>query len=138
MSALSAAQTPTRFRDGPHLEAVPTEPTGDGHLSNRKMDDPASRRFLREIGERVASRRQELGMKPEELALRIGVGAARLRQIETGSASLNKITALAEALDVDAYWLLHGVTEDQAGLGALVAQLRQQAQDLEAMLGDSQ
>lgn len=103
-------------------------------MSDRKLDDPAAIRFLEDVAARIVARRIELGMEPEALALRVGVGYPRLRQMESGKVSLKHITALAEALDVEPYWLLHGVTESQARIGELVEQLQRETQTLQELL----
>ena len=61
------------------------------------------------IGQKIKSRRQELGLTLEELGLRVGVGASTVRKWETNyikDMKSDKVQKLAEALGVTPAYLM--------------------------------
>lgn len=70
---------------------------------------------VRELGNRVRDRRDELGVNQQELATRAGLATSWLSALERSRRSrfeLPAILALAEALEMDAGDLLHGLKAD--------------------------
>jgi transcriptional regulator with XRE-family HTH domain len=67
----------------------------------------------REFGDRIRSRRADLGLSQEALADRAGLQRAYIGQLETGmrNVGLNNLARLARALDIDLGVLLEGIQE---------------------------
>jgi transcriptional regulator with XRE-family HTH domain len=65
---------------------------------------------LKEIGVRIRTRREDLGMTQEELGQRAELSKSRISEIEKGSSAANGLAYLgiAEALEVPVEWLLTG------------------------------
>jgi transcriptional regulator with XRE-family HTH domain len=76
---------------------------------------PDSRRpaspLVREFGDRIRARRDELGLSQEALAHRAGLQRAYIGQLETGmrSPGLETLAKLARALELDAADLVRGL-----------------------------
>jgi len=76
---------------------------------------PDSRRpaspLVREFGDRIRSRRDQLGLSQEALAHRAGLQRAYIGQLETGlrSPGLETVAKLARALELDAADLVRGL-----------------------------
>ena len=73
-----------------------------------KPTDPALREFHREVGARIRLAREAKGWRREDLALALGKGFKSVQNYESVRVPLELITELAEALDVEVRWLLHG------------------------------
>jgi transcriptional regulator with XRE-family HTH domain len=129
MSALRQTVEPSRFPS----TGLPSALADRCHsMSNRKPTDDAIREFYREVGLRIREAREAKGWRREDLALALGVGFKSVLNYETGKVTLGRITRLAEALDVDARWLLHGDTE----LPERVAALQDQVERIAALLAE--
>lgn len=78
---------------------------------------PDSRRpvspLVREFGDRIRSRRDELGLSQEALAHRAGLQRAYIGQLETGmrSPELETLAKLARGLEIDLGDLVAGLEE---------------------------
>jgi len=105
-------------------------------MAQRKLSDQASLEFFDEMSARIVDARRAKGWRTEDLAAALGLGYKATYNMEHGVVSMHNVTRLAQALDVDARWLLHGVTADQARLATVVEQLMRQTQDLRSLLGD--
>lgn len=67
--------------------------------------------LVREFGDRIRARRDELGLSQEALAHRAGLQRAYIGQLETGmrSPGLETLAKLARALELDAADLVRGL-----------------------------
>jgi len=88
--------------------------------------------FVRELGLHIRELRQNTGMSQEELALRAGLNAAHLGQIERGlkKPTIETINRIAEALEIPIVKLFHfkedvipSITQSSENLNKIVAQL---------------
>ena len=128
MSALSTPDARSSVRVGPYSK---TTLRATGRMSQRKRNDPAHDRFYRDLGGRIQFARESKGMSIEQLAVELDFVSSTVKNMERyGDVNLENVTALSEALDVEAHWLLHGLTEEQARLGERMAQL---AKDMKAV-----
>lgn len=118
MSALSHATQPDTVRSGRYLDAT-LRSAAKGHMSQRKLNDPAALEFFSEMASRIVEARARRGWRTEDLAAALGLGYSRTQQIERGMISMNQVTAIAEALGVEPHWLLHGAPLREQ-IGALV------------------
>ena len=116
MGALSAAVAPATFDSSAYLSALLEERT-QGRMPDR---DEANIRFRHATGERVMSRRRELGYNRDKLAALCGVTSQAVAKWEREGLPLDRLTAVAEVLEVSPEWLLHG---DSPRLADLHSQL---------------
>lgn len=133
MSALSEATQPDTFRSGRYLDTT-LRAAASGRVAQRKLNDPASLEFFREIGQRVVEARDRKGWGTEELAIAMGLKYPRMKQIERGVISMHQITQLAEVLDVEPRWLLHGTLDLHREIGVLVETQLALERDVRALL----
>lgn len=70
--------------------------------------------ITREFGDRMRARREEMGLSQEDLAGRCGLHRTYVGSVERGerNVSLINIVRIADALDVDAGWLVRRVGAD--------------------------
>lgn len=106
----------------------------EGPVSDRLMSMPPGERDprLREIGERIKSKRSALGLTQDQLASKCALSKSYLSELENGVASAAGLVYLrvAAALNVDISWLLTGAGATSAepparetAIPPLVAQL---------------
>lgn len=59
--------------------------------------------YIKLIGQNIVKRREELGMKQIDLAIKIGIEDSALRRIESGrtNPTVKTLYKIAQALDVD-------------------------------------
>ncbi len=120
MGALSAATAPATFDSSAYLGALLQERT-QGRMARDR--DPANEQFRRAVRERVRSRRSELGYSRDHMARVLGVTFQAYSKWEREGVPLERLTQLAEALDVTPQWLLHGDAPSLADLQAQVEEL---------------
>jgi len=92
--------------------------------------DPFYVMFRKEIGGRIRARRVELGMSESELANALDVPEGAISQWEQGSLPWDRISELAEVLDVSPEWIVHG----RDPIEVLLAELRAQMDEALALL----
>jgi len=127
-------------KDSPIANALLKKEKSDENREKKRYDLKASRR---KAGDRIRSRRKELGLTQTELANRAGVPTASVGSLEIGGRQLGTIVAgkLAPALEVDPLWLLYGEEEIPDSLGGRLLRTRQEQgitrKDLSARTGIS-
>jgi len=92
--------------------------------------DEANLRFRRATGERVMVRRRELGYNRDKLAALCGVTSQAVAKWEREGLPLDRLTAVADVLDVSPEWILHGDSPRLADLQTQLEDLRGQVQTL--------
>jgi transcriptional regulator with XRE-family HTH domain len=84
----------------------------------RSSDDEASSqaRINAALGERLRTRRRELGLRAESVAAAVGVGPAAVYSYETGDAAMSpsRLLALSRVLGVPASYFFDGLGEMEA------------------------
>jgi transcriptional regulator with XRE-family HTH domain len=64
---------------------------------------------MKDIGDRMASRRRELKLSKKDLANQVGIHHSIITRIESGQCQNSKhIFDIADALNVDVDWLVRG------------------------------
>lgn len=117
MGALSAATAPATFDSSAYLGALLEERT-KGRMS-RDRDD-ANEQFRRAVRERIRLRARQLDYNRDRMAQKLGLTAQGYAKWEREFPNLERLTDLAEILEVSPEWILHG---DSPQLADLQAQL---------------
>lgn len=129
MGALSAAAAPATFDSSAYLGALLGERV---HERMHRDRDPANETFRRAVRERVTTRRRMLGYSRDHMARQISDRGVSLStqayaKWEREAVPLDRLTDLADVLQVSPDWILHGdapqLAELQAHLEGLAAQL---------------
>ena len=120
MGALSAANPVATFDSSAYLGALLGERT-QGRMARDR--DPSNEQFRRSVRERVRSRARELGLNRDRMAQRLGITSQAYAKWERDGIPLDKLTQLAEVLEVSPEWILHGDSPSLAGLQQQVSEL---------------
>lgn len=128
MGALSVAAAPATFDSSAYLSAL-LEERVNGRMHRDR--DPANETFRRAVRERVTSRRRTLGYSRDHMARQISDRGVSLStqayaKWEREAVPLDRLTDLADVLDVSPDWILHGDAPQLAELQAHVEQLEAQ------------
>ena len=88
-------------------------------VNNYTYFDPIDSSDMGTIGERIRALRTTRGLTQRELGRRIGVSAAAITQLESGTSKVPKATVLdgmCRELQTNSAWLLSGVGESSASM----------------------
>ena len=136
MGALSAAVVPATFDSSAYLGALLKERTECRMPRDR---DPANEAFRRAVRERVTARRRTLGLSRDHMARAISDRGVSLStqayaKWEREAVPLDRLTDLADVLEVSPDWILHGDAPQLAELRAHLEQLTAQMESLQRLV----
>lgn len=108
---MPSTQNPSSIRAARYLHDT-LEAAAHGQMEPGRERDPATAALRQAIGRRLRARREQLNMSGAELARSINVGyATTIYDWERGNVPWDRISQLAEVLDVTPDWLLHGESQ---------------------------
>lgn len=131
MGTLSAAPVPATFDSSAYLSALLKERV-DGRMQRDR--DPANESFRRAVRERVAARRRQLGLSRDKVAYQLGMTTQAYAKWEREAVNLDRLTDLADVLDLSPAWILHGDAPQLAELQAHLEQLASQMEHLQRLV----
>lgn len=137
MGAFPAATAPATFDSSAYLGNLLRERT-DGRVP-AKDRDRANEAFRRDVRERVMSRRRELGYTRDDMVRLLAGVEVRITfnayaKWEREAVPLDRLTVLADVLDVTPEWLLHGDAPHLADLQSQLEGLSAQTRRLEQLV----
>lgn len=132
MGALSVAEVPATFDSSAYLGSL-LKARVDGRMQRDR--DPANENFRRAVRERVISQRRTRGLSRDHMARAISDRGVSLStqayaKWEREAVPLDRLTDLADVLEVSPDWILHGDAPQLADLRAHLEQLEAQVANL--------